>query len=121
MDQGELITNCKRNPHFSGQTALKTDPDSEYGISVVAPGYIRAQTQYALKCIDEILEKAGIIRKNILSLRFFTTDIDGYLENYDVYANWISEAGIRPPQSLIGVNRLVFPYLTIEIEATAGD
>jgi enamine deaminase RidA (YjgF/YER057c/UK114 family) len=117
MDQAEVVTHLSKTLHFSGQTALKSDPDLDLGISVVAPGDIRAQTQYALECIDEVLEKAGMSRKE---LRFFTTDVDAFLENCDVYASWISEAGIRPPQSLLGVNRLVFPDLKIEIEATAG-
>lgn len=30
------------------------------------------------------------------------------------------EAGIRPPQSLIGVSRLFHPEILVEIEATAG-
>ena len=33
----------------------------------------------------------------------FTTAIDGFLLNYDVYANWIAESGTRPPQSLLGI------------------
>jgi enamine deaminase RidA (YjgF/YER057c/UK114 family) len=60
-------------------------------------------------------------RKNIITLKFFTTDIDGFLQNYDVYANWISEAGTRPPQSLLGVQRLVLPELVVEIETLAGE
>ena len=75
----------------------------------------------ALANVDAVLAKAGMSRKNVLSLRFFTTDIDGFLANYDVYAAWIGEAGTRPPQSLIGVSRLVMPDLVVEVEATAGD
>ena len=59
-------------------------------------------------------------RGDLVFLHFFTTDIDGFLANYDVYADWISEAGVMPPQSLIGVARLVFPELVVEIEATAA-
>lgn len=33
------------------------------------------------------------------SSRFFTTDVDGFLANYDVYAGWIEPAGVRPPQT----------------------
>ena len=48
-------------------------------------------------------------------------DIDAFLENYDVYAEWIGEAGTTPPQSLLGVNRLVLPELMVEIEAVAAE
>jgi hypothetical protein len=47
--------------------------------------------------------------------------MDGFLANYDVYANLNNEAGIRPPQTLLGVQRLFVPELMIEIEAVAAD
>lgn len=121
MDQGELVEGLNRYMHFSGQVAVDPDPDSEIGIKVLYPNEIRGQMEVALRNIDAVLEKAGFTRKNILTLRFFTTDIDGFLQNYDIYAKWIGEAGTRPPQSLIGVQRLVMPDLVVEIEATAGE
>ena len=39
---------------------------------------------------------------------------------FDAYMAWIEPAGIHPPQSLLGVNRLVFPDLLVEIEVTAA-
>ena len=120
MDQGEVIEGATRHLNCSGQTSLKDDPESEMGVSVVHPGDLRAQIECSLGNIDAVLEKAGMTRKNITSLRFFTTDIDGFLANYDVYANWIAPAGTRPPQSLLGIQRLVFPELMVEIEATAA-
>lgn len=120
MDQGELVTGVTRHLHCSGQVAVQPDTESEIGIAVVAPGDMRGQIESALSNIDAILDRADMTRANVLTLRFFTTDIDGFLENYDVYANWIAAAGIRPPQSLLGVQRLFLPDLVIEIEATAG-
>lgn len=67
-----------------------------------------------------MLEKAEMGRENIVSLRFFTTDVDDFLANYDVYTDWIASAGTRPPQRLIGVNRLVLPELKGEIEIEAA-
>jgi enamine deaminase RidA (YjgF/YER057c/UK114 family) len=90
------------------------------GVSVVHAGDIRGQLQSALANIDAVLQRAGMTRSNVLTLRFFTTDVDGFLQNYDVYAGWIGEAGTMPPQSLLGVDRLVLPELLVEIEATAG-
>ena len=121
MDQGELIEGVSRYLHCSGQTAVVPDSDSEIGISVKHAGDIRGQMQLSLDNVDAVLSEAGMSRANILSLRFFTTDIDAFLENYDVYADWIQDAGTRPPQSLLGVNRLVFPDLMVEIEALAAE
>lgn len=55
---------------------------------MVSPGDIRGQMESALSNIDQILAKAGMKRSDILKLRFFTTDVDGFLANYDVYARW---------------------------------
>jgi enamine deaminase RidA (YjgF/YER057c/UK114 family) len=121
MDQGETVVGASRHLHCSGQVAVRPDPDSDLGISVVSPGDIRGQMECALANVDAVLGKAGMSRKNVLSLRFFTTDIDGFLANYDIYAEWIARAGIRPPQSLLGVQRLVLPDLMIEIEAVAAE
>jgi len=121
MDQGEIVEGVSRILRCSGQISVKPDPESEIGITIFSRNDIRGQIRCALENVDAVLEKAGMSRKNILGLRFFTTDIDSFLENYDVYSDWISEAGTRPPQSLIGVQRLVLPELMVEIEATAGE
>lgn len=120
MSQGEIIEGATRTLRCSGQVAMKPDPDADLGASVVASGDLRGQMEAALANVDEVLEGAGMGRPNVVFLNFFTTDIDGFLANYDVYATWISEAGITPPQSLIGVSRLVMPDLMVEIEVTAA-
>ncbi|UCC74993.1 MAG: RidA family protein [Gemmatimonadota bacterium] len=121
MNQGELVEGVTRYLHCSGQVAVAPAPETGLGIAVLHPGDIRGQMEAALANVDAVLAAAGLSRKNLLSLRFFTTDVDGFLTNYDVYAAWIAEAGIRPPQSLLGVSRLVLPELVVGIEAVAGE
>jgi enamine deaminase RidA (YjgF/YER057c/UK114 family) len=120
MDQGEVTEGATRHLRCSGQISAVPDSEAEMGISVVAPGDIRGQIECVLSNIDGVLEKAGMSRSSIVNLRFYTTDVDAFLENYDVYAGWISEAGIRPPQTLLGVARLAMEGLMIEIEAEAA-
>ena len=121
MDQAESVGDVSRYLHCSGQFAVEPDPGSELGIKVLHPGDIRGQLQAALANIDALLDKTGLSRENVISLRFFTTDVDGFLANYDVYVDWISEVGTRPPQSLRGIERLIHPDLMIEIEMLAGE
>lgn len=120
MNQGEVVEGLTRYLHCSGQVALEADPDSEMGIRVVHAGDLRGQIKASLANVDAVLNKAGMDRSNILSLRFFTTDVDGFLENYDAYAEWIGEAGVMPPQTLLGISRLALAELLIEVEVTAG-
>ncbi len=120
MDQGQVVEGATRHLRCSGQIAVEPDPSTDLGIRVIAPNEMRGQIGRALANVDAVLGWAGLSREYIVALRFFTTDIDGFLENYDVYAGWIGEAGARPPQSLIGVQRLVLPELLVEIEAEAA-
>ena len=120
MNQGEIVEGATRHLRCSGQVALEPDPDAELGLSPSHVGDIRGQMAAALASVDELLSGAGMDRSNIVFLNIFTTDIDGFLENYDVYAEWIAPAGVMPPQSLIGVARLVMPDLLVEIEVEAA-
>ncbi|WP_370300535.1 RidA family protein [Abyssibacter sp.] len=120
FDQGEIVEGANRHLRCSGQISVTPDSSNELGVAVVSPNEIRGQIECALANIDSILEEANMSRSNIVALRFFTTDIDSFLQNYDVYATWIAEAGIRPPQSLLGIQRLVLPEAMVEIEADAA-
>ena len=120
MNQAEKITRFKELVHFSGQTALYPDEKAEMGLDVMHPGDIGGQLGFILEMVDNLLERAGLARENIIHVRFFTTDMTGFLESYGTYANWIREAGIRPPQSAIGINQLVVPELKLEMEVTAA-
>lgn len=120
MNQGEVVEGATRQLRCSGQVALVPDADSELGLSAAHVRDIAGQMAAALASVDELLTGAGMDRSNIVFINFFTTDIDGFLENYEVYANWIAPSGVMPPQSLIGVSRLVMPDLLVEIEVQAA-
>ena len=120
MDQGEVIEGTARNLRCSGQIFVEPSEESELGVSVISPGDLRGQKTQALANIHAVLDEAGMSRQNIVSLRFFATGIDGFLENFDMYAEWIAAAGTRPPQSLLGVNQLVLEDILLEIEAEAA-
>jgi enamine deaminase RidA (YjgF/YER057c/UK114 family) len=120
MDQGEVVEGATRHLRCSGQVDLHEDADAPMGVKVAAPGDMRRQIEIALGNVDVLLDEAGMGRENLVFLRFFTTDVDAFLEHYDVYAEWITPAGIRPPQSLLGIQRLALPDLMVEIEVEAA-
>lgn len=119
MDQGETIEGTTRRLYCSGQVSLVTDTDAPYGYRTEHKGDIAGQIGAALANIDKLLDGAGMTRANIVFLRFYTTDMDGFLADYKVYADWIAPAGIRPTQTLLGLTRLADPDLMVEIEAVA--
>ena len=121
MNQGEVIEGATRHLTLSGQVAFTDDPDGEMGIGMLAaPEDLRGQLEAALANVDALLSEAGMDRSNIVQVHLFTTDVDGLMANYDVYAEWIRPAGVMPPQSLLGVQRLALPELLVEVEVSAA-
>lgn len=120
MNQAELVRGITQVLHCSGQTSLADDSNAEMGLTVTHQGDMRGQIEATLKGIDALLDGAGMNRSNILHVRFYTTDLQELFAHYSVYAEWIGQAGIMPPQTMLGVAGLAMPELLIEIEITAG-
>ena len=56
----------------------------------------------------------------MVRLNIYTTDVEDFSEAYDGGgAERLVEAGCRPASTLLGVTRLAFAELLVEIEATA--
>ena len=120
MNQAERITEITQTINFSGQTSVILDSNSTMGISVKHPNNLREQMKFILKAIDGLLVQAGLTRKSIIHIRFYTINMKAFLSSYDVYVGWIKEAPRRPPQTAIGVHELAAPGLMLEIEITAA-
>ena len=54
-----------------------------------------------------------------MRLNYYTTDVEAFLSASDVVASRLTEAASQPSGTLLGVSKLAFPGLMIEIEATA--
>jgi len=121
LDQAVVVTGATRQLRCSGQVSMRPDPDAPDGLAVIAAGDMRGQIEVSLANVDAILWKARMRREHVVGLRFHTTDVEAFLDNYDVYTQWIAPAGIRPTQTVLGVERLVRPELLVSIEADAVD
>ena len=97
MDQRQVVSGTRRTLYLSSRMALETGPDSEFGIRVAHKSDMRGQLTHTLQKIDWLLEQVDMSRSNIVFVRFSSTDSAAFLENYDVYANWIGEGGVLPP------------------------
>jgi enamine deaminase RidA (YjgF/YER057c/UK114 family) len=56
---------------------------------------------------------------NVVRLNYYTTDVDAFFAAAEQLGPRLAAAGCRPASTLLGVTRLAFPELLIEIEATA--
>ena len=115
FNQAELIEGQRRVLVCSGQTAMSADGVPQHA------GDLAAQLSLALDNLETVLSGAGMTLSNIIRLNIYTTDVDGLLQNYGVLAQRLGVANVMPPGTLLGVSRLAFPDLLVELEATAAD
>jgi len=114
FNQAEIIEGMSRKLMCSGQTSIGADG------SVQHPNEMRPQITAALDNLEEVLKNAEMSLANIVHLTIYTTDVDKLIENWDAFAERMGAANNMPPQTLVGVARLAFPDLMVEIEATAA-
>lgn len=83
-------------------------------------GHMDAQLDQAFRNLATVLEAAGFTLGDVVRLNYYTTDIDAFFQAQDVVARHLGAAGSQPAGALLGVSRLAFPDLLVEIEATAA-
>jgi enamine deaminase RidA (YjgF/YER057c/UK114 family) len=62
---------------------------------------------------------AGFTLADVVRRNYYTTDVDAFLGAGAASVARLEEAGCQPTSTLLGVARLAFPSLLVEIEATA--
>jgi enamine deaminase RidA (YjgF/YER057c/UK114 family) len=82
-------------------------------------GDMRRQVDMAFQNLETVLKTAGFALADVIRLNYYTTDVDKFFESHDIVKDRLSRAGCQPSGTLLGVGRLAFPELLIEIEATA--
>ena len=96
----------------SGQTATGADG------APPSTGDMAEQVEMALTNLKTVLEAAGMTIANVIKLTLYTTDVDELLAAYTTAAPVLGDN--FPAMTLIGVTRLAFPELKVEIEAIAA-
>ncbi len=101
-----------RTLYLAGQVSL--DDEGQ----LVHAGDMAGQVNKSLDNIEAVLASADMTPADIVRLNVYTTDVDLLLEHYGLLARF-TEAGARYTSTLLGVARLAFPELLVELEATA--
>jgi enamine deaminase RidA (YjgF/YER057c/UK114 family) len=77
------------------------------------------QVRVALDNVVTVLAAAGMSPSNIVKSTIYTTDVDAIIGVLGPEAQRILGSSL-PASTLIGVSRLAFPELKVEIEVTAA-
>ena len=109
--QAVAVDRPQRIVYCSGQTAIGPDGEPPSTLDTVE------QVEIAMRNLATVLGQAGMTLANVVKLTVFTTAID------DLFPNWSPVASRLAPNvpaaTLIGITRLVYPELKVEIEAVA--
>src|SRR3954453_2104595 len=95
----------------SGQTATGDDG------SPPTTSDMGQQVEKALSNLTTVLGSAGMTMADVVKLTIYTTDVDELLAAYGSATAFLGDN--LPAMTLIGVTRLAFPELKVEMEAIA--
>jgi enamine deaminase RidA (YjgF/YER057c/UK114 family) len=110
--QANTVT-AQRLVFCAGQASIDADGNP------VHAGDLSAQLTRAFDNLETVLNEAGVGLSDVVRLDYYTTDVDGLLAKWEIISTRLAEANCRPASTLLGVSRLAFPEMLVEIEATA--
>jgi enamine deaminase RidA (YjgF/YER057c/UK114 family) len=113
FSQGIEVTGAERVLYCAGQTSSGPAGETLHG------GDMAAQCGQALDNLETVLEHAGMTFANVVRLNYYVTDVDRFLSEAAAVVGERLAGVVQPAGTLLGVSRLAFPDLLIEIEATA--
>jgi enamine deaminase RidA (YjgF/YER057c/UK114 family) len=112
FSQAVEVADAKRWLVCSGQTAINGDGS-------IAQGDMGAQVRTAFENLVTVLEDAGMTTGDIVRINYYTPDVDGLIGVLGPLREEFLGSNL-PASTLLGVTRLAFAELLIEIEATAA-
>lgn len=111
--QANKVSSVDRIVYCAGQTSVDAEGRPLHS------GDMEAQIVQALDNLEAVLRDAGMNLSDVVRLNYYTTDVDRFIAAGETLGRRLAEGQCRPASTLLGVTRLAFPELLIEIEATA--
>lgn len=113
FSQAVEISGGQHTLYCAGQAAVSSEG------ATVHSGNMLAQIQLSLNNLEQVLSKGGYLWTNVVRLTIYTTDIDRFFSEYAEVMSKFAAVQTKPAITLVGVTRLAFPELMVEIEAIA--
>lgn len=113
FSQAIEVSSASRVLYCAGQASVDANG------TPVHVGDMRKQIEQAFRNLEAVLKASGYGLGNVVRLNYYTTDVDAFLAASDVVGSHLAAAACQPSGTLLGVTKLAFPGLMIEIEATA--
>ena len=113
FSQAVEISGHTRILRCAGQTSVNENGEPQHA------GDMGKQIGLAMDNLETVLKAANMTLANVARLNIYTTDVDAFIANAGVSGARLQAAGVQPASTLLGVARLAFPELMVELEATA--
>jgi enamine deaminase RidA (YjgF/YER057c/UK114 family) len=113
FSQAVKLTGTQELLVCSGQTAM--GPDG----SLPASADMGDQVRVALDNVVAVLAAVGMSPADVVKTTIYTTDVDAIVQVIGPEAQRVLGSSL-PASTLVGVTRLAFPELKVEIEVTAA-
>jgi len=113
FSQAVEISGHTRILRCAGQTSVNENGEPQH------VGDMGEQIGLAMDNLETVLKAANMTLANVARLNIYTTDVDAFIANAGVSGARLQAAGVQPASTLLGVARLAFPELMVELEATA--
>ena len=111
--QANIVADGRRVAYLAGQTSV------DAGGNPIHEGDMAAQIRLAFANLGTVLRESRMTLADVVRLNYYVTDLDAFFASGETLGSLLTNAGCRPASTLLGVARLAFPQLLIEIEATA--
>lgn len=112
FNHGHEVSGPGRTLYMAGQGS--SDEDGQ----IIHVGDMGAQVDKTIDNIEAVLSAADMTLADVVRLTIYTVDVDSLLPHFGAFGRF-SEAGASFTSSLIGISRLAFPEMLVEVEATA--
>jgi enamine deaminase RidA (YjgF/YER057c/UK114 family) len=112
FSQGILVEGAAQTLYAAGQGSVDADGRPLH------VGDMQAQVGQALDNVEAVLAAAGMTLRDVVRYEVFTTDVDAFLPASGQVAQ---RFGVPAPAGggLLGVARLAYPEMLVEIKVTA--
>lgn len=80
----------------------------------IIEGDVAAQIEQCFRNLGDVLEAAGASFGDVVKWTLYTTEMDAFIAQPELYRKYFVD---KPASTLLGVNRLMWPEMLVEIEA----
>jgi enamine deaminase RidA (YjgF/YER057c/UK114 family) len=113
FSQGVELRGAEQILICSGQTGIAEDG------SLPSSADMGGQVKKAFENLGAVLRASGLKASDVVRVNYYTTDVDELIAVLGPLATEFFGANL-PASTLLGVSRLAFPQLKVEVEATAA-